>query len=75
MNNDRSAPHHRTPDAFQLSDDGLVGAQAAPRRNDDSEERHKRHVRQDRKATSLDHLIRNIDIMIYCQLSVLYYME
>lgn len=32
-------------------------------------------VQQNRKAAFLDHLIRNVDIMIYAQLSVLYYME
>ena len=35
----------------------------------------KRRAQRDRKAAFLDHLIRNIDIVIYCQLSILYYME
>lgn len=35
----------------------------------------RKHAQRDQKATMLDHLIRNIDIMIYAQLSALYYME
>ena len=35
----------------------------------------KQRVRRDQRAAMLDHLIRNIDIMIYAQLSILYYME
>ncbi len=34
-----------------------------------------KQVQRDQKAAFLDHLIRNVDIMIYAQLSVLYYME
>ena len=34
----------------------------------------KRLVR-DQKINFLDHLIRSIDIMTYCELSILYYME
>lgn len=75
MNNDFPSSYHRIPDAQTLSDGGHVTAQAAPGVSNDGEEQNKRRLRQDRKATCLDHLIRNIDIMIYCQLSVLYYME
>lgn len=74
MNNDLSSSHQHTPDIHSLSDGETTAAQAAPERNADSEQ-HKTRLLQDRKATCLDHLIRNIDIMIYCQLSVLYYME
>jgi len=35
----------------------------------------KKRIQRDQKAAFLDHLIRNIDILIYCQLSILYYME
>ena len=35
----------------------------------------KRRIQRNQKASFLDHLIRNIDIVIYCQLSILYYME
>lgn len=75
MNNDLPSSYHRIPDAHTLFEGGPAAAQAAPGANNDGEEQHKRHLQQDRKAACLDHLIRNIDIMIYCQLSVLYYME
>ncbi len=32
-------------------------------------------MQQNQRAMILDDLIRNIDIMIYCELSILYYME
>ena len=69
MNNDPSSASQHG------HNDGHVAAQAAPGGNLDSEEQRKRHLQQEQKAVFLDHLIRNIDIMIYCQLSVLYYME
>jgi hypothetical protein len=75
MNNDLSSSSQHGPDIQPRSGDGSVGAHEGPGPNNDAEERQKRHLQQDRKATYLDHLIRNIDIMIYCQLSVLYYME
>ena len=34
-----------------------------------------RHRQRQQRAAFLDHLIRNIDIVFYCQLSILYYME
>ena len=30
---------------------------------------------REQRAAFLDHLIRNVDIVFYCQLSILYYME
>lgn len=75
MNNDLPSSYHRIPDGQSLSGGGHVTAQAAPGVNSDDEEQNKRRIREKRKANCLDHLIRNIDIMIYCQLSVLYYME
>ena len=43
---------------------------------DDAESlQEKKRAQRDQKATMLDHLVRNVDIMIYAQLSVLYYME
>ena len=35
----------------------------------------KYRAQKEQKLKFLDSLIRNIDIMIYCQLSILYYME
>ena len=49
-------------------------AVAATRNNDASAQRKRRRQRE-QKAVFLDHLIRNIDIVFYCQLSILYYME
>ena len=34
-----------------------------------------KRAQRDQKAAMLDHLIRDIDIVIYAQISVLYYME
>lgn len=34
-----------------------------------------KRLRRDQKVQFLDHLIRSIDIMTYCELTVLYYME
>ena len=47
---------------------------ATPSIPTDSPEERKREYR-DQKIKFLDHIIRNIDIMIYCELSILYYME
>lgn len=35
----------------------------------------KRRIRRDQKMEFFDHLIRNLDMVIYCQISILYYME
>lgn len=35
----------------------------------------KRRIRRDQKIQFFDHLIRNLDMVVYCQLSILYYME
>ena len=43
---------------------------------DHTQDREKeKRAQRDQVAAMLDHLIRNIDILIYAQLSVLYYME
>ena len=48
---------------------------ASPPIDDDDSVRAKLRAQQGRRAFFLDDLIRSIDIAIYCQLSVLYYME
>ena len=48
---------------------------AASTIDDGDEARHKLRAQQGRRALFLDDMIRSIDIAIYCQLSVLYYME
>ena len=35
----------------------------------------KRRARRKQRGVFLDHLIRSIDILIFCELSILYYME
>ena len=35
----------------------------------------KKRLQRDQRVAMLDHLLRNLDIMIYAQLSVVYYME
>ena len=35
----------------------------------------KKRVRKEMRTFFLDNLIRNLDIMIFCELSILYYME
>ena len=52
----------------------IASAAVAAVGNDDSAQRKRRRQREQR-AAFLDHLIRNIDIIFYCQLSILYYME
>lgn len=47
----------------------------APQSDDADIAKRRKRVQQDQKAAFLDHLIRNIDVVIYAQLSVLYYME
>ena len=41
----------------------------------EDERRTKVRLQQVKRASFLDDLIRSLDIMIYCELSVLYYME
>ena len=38
-------------------------------------QQHKTRLQREKRGKFLDDLIRNIDIMIYCELSILYYME
>ena len=49
-------------------------AAVAGNSNGDSVPR-KRHRQRQQRTAFLDHLIRNLDIVFYCQLSILYYME
>jgi len=74
MNNDGATsisddPDHRTFD-IDLQD---VAVAAGPSLADDR--RVKIRLQQTKRATFLDDLIRNLDIMIYCELSALYYMD
>lgn len=64
---------HPPPDLDQGPSNAEESSAAAP--NDAGSVQQKERAQRDHKAIMLDHLIRNVDIMIYAQLSVLYYME
>jgi len=71
--NDASASaqdHPSTNPEASSSDDAFP---AAAEGSGGLEERDR--MQQKQRTTFLDDLIRNIDIMIYCELSILYYME
>ena len=78
MNDDSPSASDHTP--HDLHDDTsnahpiASAAAVAAISNDDSVQRKQRRQREQR-AAFLDNLIRNIDIVFYCQLSILYYME
>ncbi len=72
------ASDHHTP--HDLNNDipntrTIASAAAVAANSDDSSVLLGRHRQRQQKAAFLDHLIRNIDILYYCQLSILYYME
>lgn len=68
------APHDLNDDASNAHGIASAAAAVAANNDDDSVQRKRRRQRE-QKAAFLDHLIRNIDIIFYCQLSILYYME
>lgn len=72
-----SASDHGSHD---LNDDtsnapAIVSAAAVAAVNDDDSVQRKRRRQREQRAVFLNHFIRNIDIVFYCQLSILYYME
>lgn len=72
-----SASDHGSHD---LNDDtsnahAIVSAAAVAATSDDDSVQRKRRRQREQRAVFLNHLIRNIDINFYCQLSILYYME
>ena len=72
MNDASSTSDHRND---QSPSNDPTTSSAAETNSDGGALQQKRRAQRDRKAAFLDHLIRNIDIMIYCQLSILYYLE
>ncbi|MCJ1393506.1 hypothetical protein MMC18_006381 [Xylographa bjoerkii] len=74
MNNDGATSISDNPDHgifdIDLQD---VAVEAGPSLTDDR--RVKIRLQQTKRATFLDDLIRNLDIMIYCELSALYYLD
>lgn len=69
-----STPDHHPSDVNEnsLNDNDLRGTLSS---DDAGIIRQKKKAVHERKATMLDHLIRNMDVVIYAQLSTLYYME
>ena len=53
----------------------IVSAAAVAATSDDDSVQRKRRRQREQRGVFLNHLIRNIDINFYCQLSILYYME
>ncbi|KAI4154812.1 MAG: hypothetical protein LQ340_001418 [Diploschistes diacapsis] len=73
MNDDPSASTSFTPGS---DDRSVVDAAASSSTSfDHGDGKAKIQAQQTRRAHFLDNLSRNIDIVIYCQLSILYYME
>lgn len=72
--NDASASDNAptNPESVGTSNDASSRATAG---GGSSSGEQKNRSQKERKITFLDNLIRNIDIMIYCELSILYYME
>lgn len=70
-----SSSSYPLPNRDQILTDEAEAVAAAAASEDENDEQRKARLQRDQKATFLDHLIRNVDIMIYCQLSILYYME
>lgn len=66
-------PHDHDDDAYDAH--AIASAAAVPAISNDDSAQRKRRRQREQKAAFLDHLIRNIDIIFYCQLSILYYME
>lgn len=66
-------PQHYDHDAHDAH--AIASAAAVPAISNDDSAQQKRRRQREQRAAFLDHLIRNIDIIFYCQLSILYYME
>lgn len=74
MNNDSSSSSDVPRIQRSLAENEAPLEETAASDSENNQQRRKR-MQRDQRDTFLDHLIRNIDIMIYCQLSILYYME
>lgn len=77
MNNDLSSSSSTSDPSLNSgtpNDESLLEEETAPIDSEDELQRRKR-TQHDQRNIFLDHLIRITDIMVYCQLSILYYME
>ncbi len=76
MNNDPSTSTSDAPPPNPgLPEDDVPLEEETARSDGEDEPQRRKRIQRDQRNIFLDHLIRNIDIMIYCQLSILYYME
>ena len=75
--NDASLDHtpHDHNDNDTSNAHAIASAAAVAANSDDDSVQRKRRRQRGQRAAFLDNLIRNIDIIFYCQLSILYYME
>lgn len=71
---DHTLHDHNDYDTSNAHAIASAAAAVAANSDDDSVQRKRRRQRGQR-AAFLENLIRNIDIIFYCQLSILYYME
>ena len=71
MNNDPSSSSSSHPP----SNHDQIAPEEAEASEDGNDQQRKLQLQREQKAAFLDNLIRNVDIMIYCELSILYYME
>ncbi|KAL9604844.1 MAG: hypothetical protein Q9219_000292 [cf. Caloplaca sp. 3 TL-2023] len=73
---DTSPPLHQLSEnvsSSRSSQEELAAATASAEHGDS--EQHARKANKKHKTQYFDHLLRQIDIMIYCELSILYYMD
>ncbi len=81
MNDDPSASttadQPQLHDAYPVADADILQWEDSNPTSADSREmlRIKTRLQKRRKVEMLDDIIRNLDIMIFCELSILYYME
>ena len=81
MNDDPStsnpADQPQIQDAYPVADGDIIQWEDSSPATADWRERQliRRRVHKKRRVELLDDIIRNFDIMIFCELSILYYME
>lgn len=73
MNNDPlSLPSEISPDATLET---LEATEAVGDGDGPSRQKQRRNAQNKKRAELLDHLLRSLDIVIYCELATVYYME
>ena len=73
---DHPPPYDRNDDDISSNPNAIAPAAAVAATNSNAASlQRKRRRQREQRVAFLDHLIRNVDIVFYCQLSILYYME